>query len=74
MNEEYRILVLTVVKDAEEFLDSYFGSLYKLSYPHHLISIGFLEGDSTDNTYFELLKVSWSLINLQSPHYFSQLS
>ncbi len=56
MNEKYKILVLTIVKDAEEFLDSYFGALYKLSYPHHLISIGFLEGDSTDNTYLKLEK------------------
>ncbi|MER3446042.1 MAG: hypothetical protein C4291_04045 [Candidatus Dadabacteria bacterium] len=55
---EYRdkVLILTPVKDAEAFLETYFQSLYKLTYPHNLISLGFLEGDSVDNTYLELEK------------------
>jgi glycosyltransferase involved in cell wall biosynthesis len=55
---EYRdkVLILTPVKDAEEFLENYFQSLYQLTYPHSLISIGLLESDSVDNTYIELEK------------------
>ncbi len=49
-----KILVLTTVKDARRFLDSYFQALGQLSYPHELISLGFLEGDSTDGTFEEL--------------------
>jgi Anp1 len=45
------VLILTPVKDAAEFLDGYFAGLYGLSYPRELISIGFLEGDSDDDTY-----------------------
>ena len=51
-----RVLILTPVKDAEGFLENYFRSLYQLTYPHGLISIGFLESDSVDNTYIELEK------------------
>lgn len=51
-----KILILTVAKDAEEFLSNYFKSLFKLTYSHNLISIGFLEGDSVDNTYPVLKK------------------
>jgi glycosyltransferase involved in cell wall biosynthesis len=53
---EYKILILTPVKDAEAFLETYFQSLYQLTYPHDLVSIGFLESDSVDNTYLELEK------------------
>ncbi|HWP92372.1 MAG TPA: hypothetical protein VNN20_09265 [Thermodesulfobacteriota bacterium] len=51
-----RVLILTPVKDAEGFLETYVRSLYQLTYPHGLISIGFLESDSVDNTYIELEK------------------
>ena len=50
-----RVLILTPVKDAEDYLDGYFESLYRLTYPHHLISIAFLESDSSDETYGKLL-------------------
>jgi hypothetical protein len=49
-----RVLVLTPVKDAEAALFVYWSLLYRLTYPRALISLGFLEGDSTDRT-LELL-------------------
>jgi glycosyltransferase involved in cell wall biosynthesis len=54
MKYKDKILILTPVKDAVGFLDGYFKSLYKLIYPHSLISLGFLESDSKDNTYCKL--------------------
>jgi len=49
-----KILILTPVKDAEPFIANYLASIYKLTYPHNLISLAFLESDSQDNTYGEL--------------------
>lgn len=48
-NEE-RVLILTPLKDAAPYLSKYFELLAKLTYPHHLIDLGFLVGDSTDDT------------------------
>ena len=45
------VLILTPVKNASPFLETYFSALSKLSYPRELISIGFLESDSADDTY-----------------------
>jgi glycosyltransferase involved in cell wall biosynthesis len=45
------VLILTPVKNASRYLASYFSALTKLTYPRQLISIGFLESDSRDNTY-----------------------
>jgi hypothetical protein len=56
MEYKDKVLILTPVKDAEAFLGTYFQSLYQLTYPHDLISVGFLESDSLDNTYIELEK------------------
>lgn len=49
-----RILILTPVKDATEYLDDYCRNLARLSYPHTLISLGFLESDSSDGTFGDL--------------------
>jgi len=49
MNE--KILILTPLKNAESFLDGYFELLSRLTYSHDRISLGFLEGDSTDRTW-----------------------
>ncbi len=49
LNKE-KILILTPLRDAAAFLPKYFDLLYDLSYPHHLIDLGFLVGDSTDDT------------------------
>jgi hypothetical protein len=45
------VLILTPLKNASPFLDTYFSALSKLSYPRELMSLGFLESDSRDNTY-----------------------
>ncbi len=46
-----RVLILTPVKNASPFLETYFSALEKLTYPRELISLGFLESDSRDDTY-----------------------
>ena len=44
-------LILTPVKDAADCLDRYWQLIRQLTYPHHLLSLGFLESDSIDNTF-----------------------
>lgn len=48
------MLILTPVKDANRFLDGYCRGLSQLTYPAHLLSLGFLESDSLDDTFGEL--------------------
>ncbi|KAK8056881.1 Mannan polymerase ii complex anp1 subunit [Apiospora rasikravindrae] len=48
-NEE-RVLILTPLKDAAPYLSKYFELIAELTYPHHLIDLGFLVGDSSDDT------------------------
>lgn len=48
-NEE-RVLILTPLRDAAQYLPKYFDLLVDLTYPHHLIDLGFLVGDSSDDT------------------------
>jgi len=50
LNNEERVLILTPLKDASRYLSKYFELVAELSYPHHLIDLGFLVGDSTDET------------------------
>ncbi len=50
-----KVLILTPVKDAANCIDGYCERLCALTYPHALISLGFLESDSTDMT-FEVLQ------------------
>lgn len=45
-----RVLILTPLKDAAQFLDKYFDLLSELTYPHELIDLAFLVGDSQDDT------------------------
>jgi Anp1 len=56
MERGNKILILTPVKDAQPFLEGYFQSLNRLAYDPHLLSLGFLESDSSDDTFFELEK------------------
>ena len=44
------ILILTPIKNAVPFADSYFSALSTLTYPANLISIGMMAGDSDDGT------------------------
>lgn len=48
-NEE-RVLILTPLRDAAPYLEKYFDLISQLTYPHHLIDLGFLVSDSTDDT------------------------
>lgn len=50
LQNEERVLILTPLKDAAPYLSKYFELLAELTYPHHLIDIAFLVGDSTDET------------------------
>jgi hypothetical protein len=49
LNQE-RVLILTPLRDAAPFLNKYFDLLSELTYPHELIDLAFLVGDSTDDT------------------------
>jgi hypothetical protein len=51
------LLVLTPVKNAKHLLRHYFATLRTLTYPRAAISLGFLEGDSTDGTYEALTEL-----------------
>ena len=46
-----KVLILTPLKDAADYIAGYCERLLGLTYPHDRISVGFMEGDSTDNTY-----------------------
>jgi glycosyltransferase involved in cell wall biosynthesis len=50
-----QLLILTPVKDGAPYLDRYLDNLFKLDYPAEEISLGLLEGDSTDDTSDRLL-------------------
>ena len=55
------VLILTPVKNASRFLDSYFAGLGRLSHPAASISLGFLESDSDDDTYEQLRRTARSV-------------
>ncbi|ORY65531.1 Anp1-domain-containing protein [Pseudomassariella vexata] len=50
LQNEERVLIVTPLKDAAPYLSKYFELIAELSYPHHLIDLAFLVGDSTDDT------------------------
>lgn len=50
-NSSASVLILTPMKSARRFLDSYFAGLEKLTHPHPLLSLGILESDSSDDTF-----------------------
>ncbi|KAF4210501.1 hypothetical protein CNMCM8980_000080 [Aspergillus fumigatiaffinis] len=45
-----RVLILTPLRDAAPHLEKYFDLLYNITYPHELIDLAFLVGDSQDDT------------------------
>lgn len=57
-----RVCILTPVKDAAPHLGRYFELLYNLNYPRENISLGFLESDSSDDTY-QLLQARLPQLN-----------
>ena len=50
VSNEERVLILTPLRDAAFYIPKYFDLLSELTYPHHLIDLAFLVGDSTDDT------------------------
>jgi hypothetical protein len=48
------VLILTPMKSASRYLAGYFAGLEALTYPHELLSLGVLEGDSSDDTFRQL--------------------
>jgi len=56
MKHSDQVLILTPVKDAARFVDNYFSSIYRLTYPRELTSLAFLESDSQDDTYARLVE------------------
>ncbi|KAF2004975.1 glycosyltransferase family 62 protein [Amniculicola lignicola CBS 123094] len=51
-----RVLLLTPLRDASYFLAQHFDLIGQLTYPHDLIDLAFLVGDSTDDTMAALSK------------------
>ncbi|KAL8868923.1 MAG: hypothetical protein Q9174_004663, partial [Haloplaca sp. 1 TL-2023] len=47
---EGRVLILTPLRDAAAYLDTYFRLLSELTYPRSSIDLAFLVGDSSDDT------------------------
>jgi cellulose synthase/poly-beta-1,6-N-acetylglucosamine synthase-like glycosyltransferase len=48
------VLILTPMKSASRYLDRYFSGLRKLTYPWRRLSLGILEGDSSDDTFVQV--------------------
>ncbi|KAF2210079.1 glycosyltransferase family 62 protein [Cercospora zeae-maydis SCOH1-5] len=61
-NEE-RVLILTPLRNAAPYIEQHFDLLSQLTYPHKLIDLAFLVGDSTDDT---LAVLSMELERIQS--------
>lgn len=61
--KDERILLCAPLRDAASHLPMFFGHLSNLTYPHNLIDLAFLVGDSKDNT---LALLSESLTQLQA--------
>jgi Anp1 len=75
MDQQPRILILTPVKDAAPWIPGYCGRVARLTYPHALLSLGFLESDSSDDTYQKLesqlpkLRAEFRRANLWAHHF-----
>lgn len=63
LSNRERVLILTPLRDAAFYLPKYFDLLSELTYPHDLIDLAFLVGDSTDET---LAVLSAELNRIQS--------
>jgi hypothetical protein len=63
LSNKERVLILTPLRDAAPYLTKYFDLLSDLTYPHDLIDLAFLVGDSVDET---LAVLSSELNRIQS--------
>ncbi|KAL7274995.1 hypothetical protein RUND412_002089 [Rhizina undulata] len=50
ISNKERVLLLTPLRDAAYYIPKYFDLISQLTYPHDLIDLGFLVGDSSDDT------------------------
>ena len=50
VSKEERVLILTPLRNAAPYIEQHFDLLSELTYPHNLIDLAFLVGDSTDDT------------------------
>jgi cellulose synthase/poly-beta-1,6-N-acetylglucosamine synthase-like glycosyltransferase len=50
ISNQERVLILTPLRNAAPYLTKYFDLLSELTYPHDLIDLAFLVGDSQDDT------------------------
>ncbi|KAF2459146.1 aminonitrophenyl propanediol resistance protein [Lineolata rhizophorae] len=72
---EERILLCAPLRDAAPHLPMFFSHLRNLTYPHGLIDLGFLVGDSKDNTLELLTQLSEDLQADQDPNmHFGEVS
>jgi hypothetical protein len=73
MTPKATVLILTPMKTASRHLDDYFAALETLTYPHDLISLGILEGDSSDDTFAQLQRrLPASCTDFRSRHVFKK--
>lgn len=70
---EPTVLILTPMKTASRYLDGFFAALGALTYPHRLLSLGLLEGDSDDDTFSQLQRrLPMSCAQFHSKHLFKK--
>lgn len=50
LKKQERVLILTPLRNAAPYIQKHFDLLSELTYPHNLIDLAFLVGDSTDDT------------------------
>lgn len=50
LRKQERVLILTPLRNAAPYIEKHFDLLSELTYPHELIDLAFLVGDSTDDT------------------------
>ena len=68
-----RVLILTPLRDAAPYIEKYFDLISQLTYPHHLIDLGFLVGDTTDDTLAILTKEVERIQNRQDSVSFNDI-
>jgi cellulose synthase/poly-beta-1,6-N-acetylglucosamine synthase-like glycosyltransferase len=56
LKKQERVLILTPMREASKYLPQYFDLISSLTYPHDLIDLAFLVGDSQDDTKAALAK------------------
>ncbi|KAI9316641.1 Anp1-domain-containing protein [Dichotomocladium elegans] len=62
-SRQERVLILTPLKNAQQYLPRYFELLDRMTYPKHLISLAFLVSDTTDDTVQILQEQASVLLN-----------